>query len=186
MTSLSRVRVDWTGFVGGPGVSTFYCTDPAALLPDLRTFFEALKTTISDNVLIEYENAGDIIESTTGVLTGAWSTSVVSNTTCTNGEPYNAAGGLVVNWLTDVILAGRRLRGKTFVVPIGGGGAFDSNGQIDGGVRATVDAAAAALIASAGGLEIWKRPKGGTGGGHGAVTAGVTSSKAAVLRSRRD
>src|SRR5450759_543108 len=74
MTSIQRVRCDWTGFIGQPGVSTFYAVAASTLVPQLRAFFDAIKLLLPTDVNIQVEGSGDELESTTGALTGSWTT----------------------------------------------------------------------------------------------------------------
>jgi len=187
MVALERVRVEWLGMPGGPGVSTFHVNSAAAFLPAIRAFFAAQPSYYPDNVLFHFPTTGDIIESTTGSLVGAWAGPVTLDFAPTGGSAYAAPLGVVMDWITPVILGGRRLRGKTFLVPADSLN-FDTNGGVLAARKVVFDNLAATLIAAtADNLKVWKRPTpGGSDGGFGTVTQGSLSNKAAVLRSRRD
>ena len=75
MTAILRMRCEWGGSgVTGPGLTTFYFDQAGSGFPaDVRTFFEAIKANIPSNTTITVPNGGDIIEDTTGVLSGSWS-----------------------------------------------------------------------------------------------------------------
>ena len=72
MTSLYRIRTAFTGFVGAPGVSTMYSLNPPTDLADLQALWTGLKGGMPTDVTISVLPSGDIIEDTTGALTGQW------------------------------------------------------------------------------------------------------------------
>ena len=185
MTEIYRVRSIWTGFPGGPGVTTMYFLDTATAVGSIHTFWGVVAAKLPNDVHIQVENAGDILEDSTGALTGAWSSSAVSSVAGAMSDAYSAPSGAVVDWNTETIAGGRRLRGRTFIVPLGG-----PNYQTDGSLATlTVSAlqgAADDLVASqSASFVIWHRGT-GSDGSSGLVTSAKVPDLAAVLRSRRD
>jgi len=185
---MQRVRVTWTGFPGAPGVTTFYCSNSwATQLADIRTFFEALKPQIPVNVTITYPSSGDDVDPVTGDIIGSWAQTAPAPTVGTSAVVYAAPVGLVAHWNTNGIVAGRRVRGRTFVVPM------VSNSSTDGTPSAAqvlvVVNAAAALAAHSPGLVVWRRPNplsSVTAGSEHPVVSSTVPDKYVVLRSRRD
>src|SRR5665811_2634543 len=106
------------GWTGAPGVSTFYFVDTATAVDSVRAFFQAMSGDIPSGIDIQVESSGDTLESTTGALTGTWIADPVEVVHCGGGGTYAAPAGAVVDWLTSTIAAGRRLRGRTFIVPL--------------------------------------------------------------------
>lgn len=194
--AMNRIRAVWSGFIGGPGVSTFYSTDVTNDLPRIYAFFNALVSMLPLAVSIQVENAGDIIDETTGRLIGSWIGSVQPPVQGTTGGAYSAPTGLVVNWETGVVQDGSRLRGKTFIVPAAGT-AFADNGTLNDSARENLRVPAAAL-AAAGSLVVWHRPRAARpadgsrpavtarAGGYASLSGATVADRAAVLRSRRD
>ena len=195
---IDRVRVDLTGFPGGPGVSTFYAIAGPTLVPQVRTFYAAIISQMPAGVVAHVEDAGDSIDDTNGTIGGSWTVAPGTDANSTHSAAYAAASGGLVKWLTSTILDGHRLRGHTFIVPMAGD-AFATDGGLLPGAAAILSNAAAALVtASAGNLVVWHRPKHGPRpaaggprpvirvGGHGVVTGSSVPTKSAVLRSRRD
>lgn len=185
--TLNRIRVEWTGWGGGPAVSTFY-SDGAALpnLTDLRTFYLALAGQIPTGISIQVKGEGDKIRSSDGGLVGSWVGTAPAAVSCTGGTSYSSASGAHVTWLTDTIHGRRRLKGKTFIVPLGGG-CYGSNGRISSAVVTVLQNAATTFLNSGSTLyQVWGRP-GPNGGGMSAQmkTAKVTDLPS-VLTSRRD
>lgn len=189
--TMYRYRVTWSGFPGAPGVSTFYEeTGGAATLPaKLRTFFEACKAYLPSNVTISYPGSGDLIEESSGALSGDWSIGTTpANTVGTLGQVYAAPVGIVVNWRTGGIVNGHRVRGRTFLVPVQ---QDTATGVPNPTAIAAIQSAAAALVTSAPTMVVWARPvlaplPNPRAGTKHAVTAAQVPGKYVVLRSRRD
>lgn len=198
MAIINRVRVTLTGFQGGPGMSTFYCLDPATFLPLLRVFYDTIKDDFPSVVTINFPSSGDILDSVSGQLTGTWVATAPALVQGVYTGAYSAPTGAVVNWATGSIINGHRVVGRTFLVPMGGT-VFENDGTINPAARNGMAAAAAALIASASSnFVIWSRPRAAVpsppvkapvtarAGGHVPVTGYLVPDLAAVLRSRRD
>jgi hypothetical protein len=203
MTTLQRIRVGWTGFIGQPGVSTFYATTASTLLPQLETFFTSIAGQLPNVVRIQIEGSGDEIDVTTGGLVGGWAASAPAPIVGGVAGVYSGVGGALVQWSTPTVFSGRRLKGHTFLVPIAAL-AYDASGQIASPNLGTMRAAAAALVAAAAGnMIIWQRPRVATAawtdrhgvahpavasrvGGFASVDTGTVRAVVTELRSRRD
>jgi hypothetical protein len=169
-------------------VSTFYGADAwGTQVADIRTMFEAIKDRLPNNVTITYPPSGDILSETTGIISGTWSATPPANTVGTGATVYAAPVGVIVHWLTSTIVAGRRLRGKTFFVPVIA--QETASGVPDAPLVADFQAAAGVLAAISPGLVVWHRPNNPpalNNGSLGAVTGALVPTKFMVLRSRRD
>lgn len=198
MAVINRVRVVLSGFQGGPGMSTFYCLDPATFLPSLRAFYQAIADDFPAVVTITFPTGGDIVDSTSGVLTGSWATAAPAPVVGTYTGAYAAPVGAVVNWLTGSIINGHRVVGRTFLVPMAAG-VFENNGTLNPSAASGLVAASTAFVtAAASNFVIWSRPRAAgvplpvkpvqaaRAGGHVPVTGHLVPDLAAVLRSRRD
>lgn len=185
------------GFIGAPGVMTFYCVTPATWRPELVTFLTSVVSAMPGTVGVTIESSGDIIDDVTGALTGTWSAGTDVTLNGVGASAYAAPVGECFTWLTDTVADGKRLRGRTFLVPLRGDN-FEGNGTISEGTSTAHRAAAATLnAASPGQFLIWHRPRAASlpgvlpvvtarAGSSGPVTGFRVSDKAAVLRSRRD
>lgn len=194
--AINRIRAIWTGFNGGPGVSTFYSLSPATDLPLIHGFFTSLVSMFPDDVTIQIEGSGDILDETSGDLTGTWSDSAPAPVVGVNTGGYAAPTGIVVIWLTGVVMDGGRLKGRTFLVPCSGA-LFDVDGSVGAAGLATANGAASGL-ATASQLVVWHRPRiarAASGsrpavtyraGGYASMSGAVVHDFAAVLTSRRD
>jgi hypothetical protein len=103
--------------------------------------------------------------------------------------PYSAASGACINWYTDGVRNGRRVRGRSFMVPIGSNG-MENNGTLNATALGSWRTATDLLIASFENstLGVWSRPSApaATDGIWHKTTSMTIPDKAAVLRSRRD
>lgn len=199
MTELRRVRSVWSGFPGGPGVTTMYLLDTDTAVADLHILWAALAFALPVDVHIQVENIGDTIEDSTGALTGTWPASdAVSSVAGTNESGYAAPVGAVVDWLTSTVTGGSRLRGRSFLVPLAG-----NNFQTDGTLTTTshddiANACSNWADSQVSSFVVWRRPRiaraadgsrpavTARAGSHGLVTGSRVPDMAAVLRSRRD
>jgi hypothetical protein len=193
---MQRARVVTTGWSGGPGLYTFYSqgsgTEDATTAQDL---VDAL-----DDVFLEIQSLFpgawtatpqtfvDTITVGTGAITA---TDTVTGWSRTGGSSAGwgalAVGGCVT-WLTDTFLAGRRLKGRTFVSPTASE-FVDTDGTPKSSMVTALNSMAAAWVGALGVTSapvVWHRPVGGSGGANSPITAASVKDKFAVLRSRRD
>ena len=198
MAILNRVRVSLLGFAGAPGVGTFICQDPTSFRGPLNTLLADMAQFMPPVVSLAIEDSGDVFDSVTGVISGTWSAAHLAAHPGTGPAGYAGPTGFMTEWLTDVHLSGRRLRGRTFWVP-SSSSIFDTDGTLTPGVVATITTTASAFLAGTlGNFTIWQRPRlakpaDGTrkavtarSGGFGSPTSIRIPDKAVVLRSRRD
>jgi len=184
LPNLEKVVVTWAGFTGAPGYSIFYGTGAATLLPDLGTFFNAIKAAHPAPLQFQFPASGFILDEATGHQTGTWTATPPAAITATGTGSYVGTTGPVVSWRTGTITpAGKLLRGRTFFAPVITG-QFDGNGGIVS-TCVTLFQNAATTLAAAGHLRIYHRPVAGAGGMSGLVTAGVVTNLPAVMKSRR-
>lgn len=198
MTSISRMRIGLTGFSGAPGVMTFYCLNPGTSLSVLVAFANDIKAEMPPTVTLSVEGHGDVINDTDGVLTGSWTASEPDSVVGIATGVYAAPAGASIAWLTETILDGRRIKGRTYVVPMATG-QYQSDGSLDSTQLGNLRTQAAALVTDgAGDFVVWHRPRAARAavgsrpavtaraGGHAVITGSSVADKVAVLRSRRD
>jgi len=188
MTALARIRVAWTGgAVVGPAVSTFYALgdQPAGLQTATGVYFDAIKAAFPTTVTFTVPNQGELIEDSTGELLDTWTSGSVSTSTGGSSQGFSQGVGIRVVWNTNGVVAGRRVRGSTFLCPIGGPN-FDSDGTIVSGTLTAQSAAANAFEENVeGGLQIWSRPTGSRPGTSNKVVSATIPDKVSWLRTRR-
>lgn len=175
----------WSGFPGGPGYSVFYATPGMGIAGDLRAFFDNIKTYIPSSVSIDPPESGDTIDEATGQLTATWTGASLSNVIGSSNDVYAGGVGASITWLTGGVVNGRRVAGRTFLVPLASN-AYDLDGSLTSLAYTALDTAASALVSStAGDLLVWHRPVGGVGGSAHPVTGYRIRDRVAVLSSRR-
>jgi len=199
MASVYRVTAVWTGFQGAPGYSKFsfqdLTTDAArnAAGAQVRTFFDTLKvymkTTWSVGIqptVQEYNMAtGDIIGEAT------MTTVPVAVSGGAAGGAWPGGSGYCVSWKSNLFFNGRKVQGRTFMVPAVD--CFDSDGTLSAGALAAIQGAGNAMISAPGAefclwAKTWTKtpPIVQTGGAVVPVTACVVKDAASQLRSRRN
>jgi hypothetical protein len=155
-------------------------------VPNLRAWYLAIAGSLPNTVTVDVQETGDVIDDATGTLTGAWSTSPVLPVVGTSAAAYAAPAGWAATWNTTTIVGGKRLKGRTYLVP-GAASMYQTDGSIEPVILAALQGYTNTFMAAASGdLVVWHRPVGGVGGSHGLVTSARVNDKVVVLRSRRD
>ena len=182
MAELKRVRVSWTGWPGGPGVSTFHYETPnAPPLADLRTLFGVIAQYVKSGIVLQVENVGQVIESTTMKAVAGWSAGVQTPLTASGGVNFAAPCGGYIQWKSGVFVGGRESRGKTFMVPLSSSW-YDAEGTIHPTCKTAIDGAIATYLAAGGSVQrIVNRKE----FGFTSVSSGSVVDRAVVLTSRR-
>ena len=199
MPEILRVKYNWTGFVGAPGFTNLYFSefnetgytqehaDGAAakaqtFLAGIQGFLPAAVTTQQDPIV-------DIIQSDTGDLVGFFNTTVAAAQPGLTAGPYSAASGACISWGTNGVRNGRRVRGRTFIVPLAAT-QYDATGSILDPNLALLRGHANDLIGAGGTSDfgVWSRPSApdATDGVWYPAQTATVKDKVAILRSRRD
>lgn len=192
--AIYRVTTRWTGFQGAPGYSNFHFHElsgspgPEDGRNRVVAFFNEVRTLLPTDVGFLTEGEVTIIDETTGMIEGYETVSEnppPGNGLATGG--YSAASGAVVTWNTAGVRNGRRVRGRTFLVPLGGN-AYQDDGTLTTNAIDTINDAAAELVGVGfdSGFSIFSRPGSSGAGGVYPVNGWRVPDMAAVLRSRRD
>lgn len=185
MTTLARYEVLWNGLTALPGLSVFYSDAAADATAEIKAFFEAIKAWFPTPLTWQVPSGGDTIDDATGDLVGGWVGLGGGSVAATGTPPYAAGCGGYVNWGTNVVVNGRRLKGRTFLVPTTVS-AYDTSGTMHSSFLAAVSTAAGTLR-DADKLSIWHRPPEGSPSGgtsHPILTVNVPD-QVTSLRSRR-
>jgi len=189
VADMMRFNVAWQNWPGAPGVSTFYAeqgADVSTITDALRAFYLALITYVPTGLTIQVPSSGDIISDASGAITGAWSDGTpVTVVTATGAGTYAGNAGAVVHWLTSGVVNGRRVRGRTFIVPLVSS-SYDANGSLSAATITALTNAATTLVAAIGtNMLVWHRPKTPAIGSSFDVTSYRVPDLAVSLRSRR-
>lgn len=194
---MNKITAVWSGWAGGPGYSNFYFGGTAADSAQLTVaqdrvhdFFALFTLCIPTGVTITFQPSSQVITPGDGVIqddipVGSVAPPVVG----AGGANFSAASGACVVWRTGLTVAGRLLKGKTFLVPLGAS-AYDTDGTILASRLAELRTAASGLaspgaFAAEQQLQVWHRPVGGTGGVMAPTGTASVNDRVAILRSRR-
>lgn len=196
-----RVQTRWDGFNGAPGFTVMHFRDfdtdtaptiaqATAALDRVRLFFETVKSQIPSACRVTVQPVVDVIEHTDGSLVDSLNvTSSPAAITGTSAGTVAGPAGAVFNWRTNTIRNGRRVRGRTFLVPLGAT-AYEANGTLSAAALTSFNTAATALVDSTGtpDLFVYGRPSApqATDGVIAVVSSYTIPDMVAVLRSRRD
>lgn len=183
-------RANWEVQGGGPGNSVFHFqdivspSDPTDIPGRVDTFMKALQTLLPDEVLISYDNEVRQLNTSSGVLEAVFPVTPPAAFSGTGSGVFGSAQGFQVVWDTGVIGSnGRRIRGRTFLVP---SPSISNSGQVLSTAATTAETAAAAFITGTTAdntpLAVWSRINGAAP----AVTVGTVPDKQVILRTRRD
>lgn len=198
MAVIARIRTQLSGFIGAPGVSTMYFLDPIGAQAAVKQFWTDIVYQMPDVLVATVDITGDYFEATTGDITGTWNQGVSAALSGTDPSSYSAPSGATVRWNTAGIVNSRRVRGRTFLVPLAGS-QYQPDGTISSFALPLLQAPAASLVnAIPGNMVVWSRPFAGRAataslpaiparlGSHHVVTGSSVRDVVAVLRSRRD
>jgi hypothetical protein len=194
--AMYRYRYTWTGWLGQPGYTNFFAlTDatPQQLADDSHQFFlTALGgggaiTMLPENLKITGDAYVSELADDSGDEQVQLQVTIPPVVSGLGVSAYAAPSGACVTWNTNKFLSGRRVRGRTFLVPLSGL-AYEPNGTLSDVFLTNLRLAAVNYISSPTAPCVWHRPttKGGVDGAAFAIITSVVGDRSAVLRSRRD
>lgn len=199
MAHLAKLTVLWTGFIGAPGFTNLYFrnatpgTIDQAVVNDavikVDNFLTALQSRLPASVTVQTDATVEIIDDVNGQLQGFMQGVPAAAKVGTGTGNYSAASGAVANWYTGTVRNGRRIRGRSFLVPLAGS-ALAVDGTIDNTQIVALRTAATALHGATGASRfvVWGRPNNVAldNGVSAEVITSTVPDKAAILTSRRD
>lgn len=194
MGSVLKGTIRWTGFTGSPGYTTLWTrfagiitTNVDNMMTGMNQFTNDIASALPNAVTVSPVAEIQQYDEVTGVLIGLH-TPVPAPVpkVGTGGVNFAAPVGAVINWGTGGINRGKRVRGRTFLVPLAAG-AFEGDGTLLNGFRVPLQNAATNWrTSSAYTSVIWSRPRLGAGGAAFDILTSSVPDKACVLTSRRD
>lgn len=186
-------QIAWTGFVGGPGYTVLHTRQSGIITSSvdnmvtaMQQFCTDIKGQVPNVVTLRASNEVKEIDEATGVLSTIYTSPVTTtNVTGTGGSTYAAPVGACISWSTGGVNRGRRVKGRSFIVPLVNG-CYDVDGSLSGGCLTALNLAASNWrTSSAYETVIWSRPRLGAGGAAFDILGHRVADRAAVLRSRR-
>lgn len=198
---IARIKARWTI----PGAGTAYSilhfrgagigeiddADADAATMQTYAFFNSIKAYLPGVVKIDVLSDVEVIDDATGTMTDVRLSTTREQVVGGSGASatWSAPSGACVTWNTGGVRNGRRVRGRTFVVPLATM-AYGSDGTLDSTPLSTMQAAATLLAQpfSNRQLVVFARPT-APGAGDGLsvpVTSARITDQAAILKSRRN
>lgn len=187
-------RVGWNVGGANPGVTVFHGRNDGVisdqdtieeLAARARAFFDAVKGLVPGAVTWTFPGEGIEMNTSTGVLEDVYTFAPPASVTGTGAGNYGWPAGARVEWRTPAIVSGRRLRGRTFLVPITTN-AMEANGTLSAGTITTMTNAANTFFSQSVFTDcapcIWSR----THGILADITSALVPDEVAIMRSRRD
>lgn len=175
---------------GTTSLSTPVQADADAAVARMQAWATSVKSLLPNVVSLQVQAETEEINEGSGALIGVWTSTTpsVQTGTAAAGQGWAAAAGAVVSWSTPSVRNNRRVRGRTFVVPVSNE-VWDVDGTLKSVPYGTLNTAAGALRVDGPDvdLRIYCRPTtpGGTDGFAAVVLSHRVPDMSAVLRSRR-
>jgi hypothetical protein len=190
----TQITFRWNGFTGAPGytrmkfLGNLTQADSNTAAANLRAFLSACLAT--------YAPAGSSItcDTTVGLYDGAGVqdgelslSSVPAAIGGTGAGAYAGGAGAVVNWLTGAFHLGRKVRGRTFLVPLTQA-AFQADGTLSTAFQSAAQTAATTFATSNPTPAVFSKKPFGSGFATtiAVITGATIPDRTAILRSRRD
>jgi hypothetical protein len=177
-------------FGSGLDAAVHTASEMETVVARVRTFWDTIKNHFPNAVKWDVQPTVSVIDVQTGALEREYVTDEQPVQVSGQGSgPYPAPSGACIVWKTATVVSGKKLSGKTYLVPVVGS-SFQDDGSLIASLPTTVVAATLPLIGESTvfgeQMVVWRRPRAGAPGAIGPVTQGVVADKAAILRSRRD
>lgn len=202
MSTVGRVEAVWQNFIGAPGFTRFTFEAPATaadagvITAKVRAFFFALVAQLPNGATVQVQQAVPLYDEQTGLLvdeiSAASAPALVTGTSPANTQ-YAGGAGAFVGWKTSSIWQGRRVQGRSFLVPLAG--VADTNGSLTAAAVLAIQTAANGLIApGTPAFGVWAKRFDRTNpakpvqvdGSFFLATSASVPDKTGILRSRRD
>jgi hypothetical protein len=159
-----RVKINWTGFVGSPGYTNFNFElinpgawtqpDVDAAVTKVQTWLTVIRLLQPAVVISGIDPAVSEHDEQSGDIVNFWNATPGAAAAGSNpGAAFTSGTGFCINWQTGGVRNGRRVRGRTFVVPISGS-LYESNGSFINAEVASWRASAITLAGDTNGVRL--------------------------------
>lgn len=195
MVNILEVTVVWTGFTGAPGYTNLHTTAAGLIqtavdnsVTGVHDFFTALAPNFPAAMKFDVQGEVKEFDPVTGNLAALHAPS--SAPTQISGSSAYAFGaapaGACIAWTTGGLNRFRRVRGRTFLVPLASNVFQDDGTLVAANLTSIRNAATGYRTSGAYESLIWSRPIAHAGGAAFPILTSAVADKVAVLRSRRD
>lgn len=186
-----------TGWVGGPGLNTFYFnenTDPvdgtmaADVAARVRAFFGEILGSFPSSWSGNVDSAVDRIRATDGELLGQFAVTPGSAQVGASASSnfMSSATCLIARLATDTFIGGRNVRGRHFIGPISTSAASTDGTPVGAPDWQTIFETELLVGVTDAIPVVWHRPVGGAGGVDCPIVGISQPDRFGMLRSRRD
>jgi hypothetical protein len=186
MANVNRLKVRWNGAgVVGEGLSVLYFRSAATTVAPVLSFFSSIANKFPAEVSWTVPGEGDVIDEATGTIVSGWALpgGGVQPASGTDSRFSLGVGARAV-FGTASVVAGRRVRGSLFLVPLEGY-CYANDGTLDATNASQIQTALNTLQATDT-LVVWSRPvPGGRAGSFHTITSMTIPDKVSWLRTRR-
>lgn len=183
---MNRLKVRWSGSaVVGDGLSVLYFRSAATTVAPVLSFFSSVANKFPAELSWTVPGEGDVIDEATGTIVSGWSLPGGGVQPASGTDTRYAAGvGARAVFGSASVVAGRRVRGSMFLVPLEGY-CYDNSGSLDATNASQIQTALNTLQATDT-LVIWSRPITGVrAGSFHTITSMTIPDKVTTLRTRR-
>lgn len=190
----TQITARYNGFTGSPGwirmkfLGALNVADANTAAANFRTFLFSWAALMPNGSSISIDSAVALYDDA-GLQTGEITlSSVPAVVPGSSAATYAGGSGAVINWTTGAFHLGRKVRGRTFAVPLTSG-AFQTDGTLASSAQGTLQSAANVFAVSSPTPVIFSQKDNGSGGVSSltsVVTGATVPDRSAVLRSRRD
>lgn len=190
-----RVKLRWTGFTGAPGYTNLHFDVAAgdtvagaqSVYDQVQTFAIDIAARLPSAVTLTTEAGVEVIDQATNELITIHTVTAGTNTKGQMTGGFSSATGACIVWETGEVKNGRRVRGRTFIVPLSAV-AYEADGTLTASAITGLQDAASKLTAGGFGFGVLSRPSssGASDGSFHTASSGRVNDKTAILRSRRD
>lgn len=202
MATVGRVEAIWQNFIGAPGYSRFTFESPVSaadattITSKVRAFFFAIAGLLPNASTIQVQQVVPLFDEQLGTLVGeisATTAPAVVTGTAASTTSWAGGAGAFVGWKTQSIWQGRRVQGRTFLVPMAA--VIDTNGTLNSSALATIQSAANGLVSpSTPAFGVWAKKFDRSvptkpiqvDGSFFLATSAIVPDRTGILRSRRD
>lgn len=187
MPNIHKVVTVHQGFTGAPGYTNMFFDSAGTAQSHsdaVHTFWETVAPYMAS--VWTYSIQADVNEyvDSTGHLVSVNATTPLAQSVVGGTAGYASGAGAVVGWITNSVHFTKRLRGRTFLVPLESA-AYDAGGTLTTVARTAFQNAANTLNANTD-FGVWGRPVAHLNGLFALTAATAVADKVAWLSSRRD
>jgi hypothetical protein len=186
MATINRLKVQWNGSgVTGQGLSVLYFRSAATSVAPVTSFFSSIANKVPAEVSWTIPGEGDVLDEATGTILSGWALPGGGQVQAAGTDTrYSAGVGARAVFGTADVVAGRRVKGSMFLVPLEGY-CYANDGTLDATNASQIQTALNTLQATDL-LVVWSRPvAGGRSGSLHTITSMTLPDKVSWLRSRR-